>query len=131
MESLCSCHHGPNAIPAGHLLEAFRGVICRHAASAAFCAPSPRPVHRQVIPALLTGRNVLGIAQTGSGKTLAFLLPMLLHVLAQEAETPRCPIGLVLAPTRELAMQIDQVGGAPGVRARGLRLGMSGDVHLG
>lgn len=46
---------------------------------------------------------------TGSGKTLAYLLPLVIHVLAHPCETSRNPLGLVLAPTRELALQIDQV----------------------
>jgi ATP-dependent RNA helicase DDX42 len=67
----------------------------------------PTPIQSQGIPALLSGRDCIGIAKTGSGKTAAFLWPMLTHIMAQ----PRLlkgdgPIGLVLVPTRELAMQI-------------------------
>lgn len=55
----------------------------------------------------LSGRNVVGIAQTGSGKTLAFLLPAVVHINAQPHLQPGDgPIVLVLAPTRELAVQI-------------------------
>ena len=55
----------------------------------------------------MSGRDVIGIAKTGSGKTAAFLWPMLLHIVDQ----PRLlkgegPIGLILVPTRELALQI-------------------------
>ncbi len=67
----------------------------------------PTPIQRQAIPALLEGRDLLGIAQTGTGKTAAFMLPSL-HRLAQES-TGRYPQGcrmLVLSPTRELAAQI-------------------------
>lgn len=61
----------------------------------------------QGIPAVLSGRDVIGIAKTGSGKTAAFLWPMLVHIMDQ----PRLlkgegPIGLILVPTRELALQI-------------------------
>jgi superfamily II DNA/RNA helicase len=70
---------------------------------------APTPIQAQLIPALLTGRNCLGIAQTGSGKTLAFLIPMVLHVLAQSCTPSRNPIALVLSPTRELATQTDGV----------------------
>lgn len=59
----------------------------------------------------LAGRDVIGVAKTGSGKTLAYLLPLLRHILAQPPlevnETG--PIGLILAPSRELAFQIHTV----------------------
>jgi ATP-dependent RNA helicase RhlE len=67
----------------------------------------PTPIQRQSIPALLEGRDLLGIAQTGTGKTAAFALPSL-HRLAANP-TPRKPAScrmLVLSPTRELAAQI-------------------------
>ena len=68
---------------------------------------TPTPIQRQAIPALLDGRDLLGIAQTGTGKTAAFSLPSL-HRLAAKP-TGRFPAGcrmLVLSPTRELAAQI-------------------------
>jgi ATP-dependent RNA helicase DDX5/DBP2 len=67
----------------------------------------PTPIQMQGFPVALSGRDVVGIADTGSGKTLAFLLPGIVHILAQE-ELRRGdgPIVLVLAPTRELAVQI-------------------------
>ncbi len=67
----------------------------------------PTPIQRQSIPALLEGRDLLGIAQTGTGKTAAFALPSL-HRLAANPQ-PRKPAScrmLVLSPTRELAAQI-------------------------
>ncbi len=67
----------------------------------------PTPIQRQSIPALLEGRDLLGIAQTGTGKTAAFSLPSL-HRLAEDP-APRHPAScrmLVLSPTRELAAQI-------------------------
>ncbi|MEO0031775.1 MAG: hypothetical protein RIS94_1533 [Pseudomonadota bacterium] len=67
----------------------------------------PTPIQRQSIPALLEGRDLLGIAQTGTGKTAAFALPSL-HRLAADPK-PRKPAScrmLVLSPTRELAAQI-------------------------
>ena len=67
----------------------------------------PFPIQMQAIPALLCGRDIVAIAQTGQGKTLAFLLPLLKHVVAQEPLAHGDgPIGLVIAPTRELALQI-------------------------
>ena len=67
----------------------------------------PFPIQMQAIPALLCGRDVVAIAQTGQGKTLAYLLPLLKHVLAQPPlKIGDGPIGLVIAPTRELTLQI-------------------------
>ncbi len=70
---------------------------------------TPTPIQAEAIPALLEGRDMLGIAQTGTGKTAAFGLPLLQH-LARRAEglQPRSVRALILAPTRELAMQIDE-----------------------
>ena len=68
---------------------------------------TPTPIQAQAIPALLAGRDLLGIAQTGTGKTAAFALPIL-HKLIQENRrpAPKTVRALVLAPTRELAVQI-------------------------
>ena len=65
---------------------------------------SPRPIQVETIPAVLAGRDVLGLAQTGTGKTAAFALPLLHRLLRRQRRGPRV---LVLAPTRELATQID------------------------
>ena len=62
----------------------------------------PSPIQAECIPHLLSGRDVLGMAQTGSGKTAAFSLP-LLHNIDPELRAPQI---LVLAPTRELAVQV-------------------------
>jgi hypothetical protein len=68
---------------------------------------TPTPIQAQALPAALMGRDVLGIAKTGSGKTAAFLLPMMVHVLDQDFLAEKeGPIGLVLAPTRELCQQV-------------------------
>lgn len=64
------------------------------------------PIQAAAIPDVLAGRDVLGRAVTGSGKTLAFGLPMLVR-LRRGASAPRRPRALVLAPTRELALQIE------------------------
>ena len=67
----------------------------------------PTPIQAQAIPAVLSGRDVIGIAKTGSGKTAAFLWPMLGHIVSQrQLLKGEGPIGLILVPTRELAMQI-------------------------
>jgi len=69
----------------------------------------PFAIQKQAIPAIMCGRDVIGVAKTGSGKTLAFLLPMLRHILDQPPLLDgEGPIGLVMAPARELALQIFQ-----------------------
>ena len=65
------------------------------------------PVQARCIPPILEGRDVLGVAQTGTGKTAAYLLP-LLTLLAREPHPEDAVNCLVVAPTRELARQIDQ-----------------------
>ena len=65
----------------------------------------PRPIQEETIPAVLEGRDVLGLAQTGTGKTAAFALPILTYLLEEPRRT-RGPRALVVAPTRELASQI-------------------------
>ena len=66
----------------------------------------PTPIQHRAIPLLLTGRDLLGIAQTGTGKTAAFALPILQRLAAAGARRGRGPSALILAPTRELAVQI-------------------------
>ena len=66
----------------------------------------PTPIQAKAIPPALEGRDVLGCAQTGTGKTAAFLIPMIERL----AEGPKgSPRGLILAPTRELAFQIQKM----------------------
>ncbi|SDB45448.1 Superfamily II DNA and RNA helicase [Desulfonatronum thiosulfatophilum] len=81
----------------------------------------PTPIQEQAIPSLLEGRDVLGLAQTGTGKTAAFALPILQKLLNLDAPK-RGPLRvLVLAPTRELALQIHEnfveLGGETGLRS--------------
>lgn len=64
---------------------------------------SPTPIQHQVIPAALEGKDVIGIAQTGTGKTLAFGIPLIQRLALYKGR------GLVLVPTRELALQVDEV----------------------
>lgn len=67
----------------------------------------PSPIQAQGVPVALSGRDMIGIAKTGSGKTAAFIWPMLIHIMDQRELKPgEGPIGLILAPTRELAQQI-------------------------
>jgi len=70
--------------------------------------PRPSPIQAQAWPYLLSGKDLIGIAQTGTGKTLAFLMPIFIHIDGQPQ--PRGQRGgpnvLILSPTRELALQI-------------------------
>ncbi|CAN1285817.1 DEAD-box ATP-dependent RNA helicase 24 [Linum perenne] len=67
----------------------------------------PTPIQCQALPIVLSGRDIIGIAKTGSGKTAAFILPMIVHIMDQpELQKEEGPIGVICAPTRELAHQI-------------------------
>ncbi|KAJ4702357.1 putative Dead box ATP-dependent RNA helicase [Melia azedarach] len=67
----------------------------------------PMPIQAQALPVIMSGRDCIGIAKTGSGKTLAFVLPMLRHIKDQPPVVAGDgPIGLIMAPTRELVQQI-------------------------
>ena len=79
---------------------------------------APFPIQKATLPEAIAGRDVLGRGQTGSGKTLAFGLAMMTRLAGKKA-APGRPLGLVLAPTRELAVQISEVI-APLARTVGL-----------
>jgi ATP-dependent RNA helicase RhlE len=81
---------------------------------------TPTPIQRQSIPLGLEGNDLVAIAQTGTGKTLAFGIPMLQRLARQKGR------GLVLVPTRELALQVDEA-----VRAVGERHGLKTAVLIG
>ncbi|KAF8039718.1 hypothetical protein BT93_B2053 [Corymbia citriodora subsp. variegata] len=67
----------------------------------------PTSIQCQALPIVLSGRDIIGIAKTGSGKTAAFVLPMIMHIMDQpELVKEEGPIGVICAPTRELAHQI-------------------------
>jgi ATP-dependent RNA helicase RhlE len=87
----------------------------------------PTAIQLQAIPHVLAGRDLIGIAQTGTGKTAAFSLPILHRLNAHRRPAPRrgCRV-LVLAPTRELATQIDAA-----VRTYGRRIGVTSTVVFG
>ena len=68
---------------------------------------APFAIQAMALPALMAGRDIIGVAKTGSGKTVAFLLPLFRHVLDQpKLGDGEGPIGLIMAPARELAVQI-------------------------
>ena len=86
------------------------GALARRAAELGWATPTA--IQCAAIPAILQGRDVLGVAPTGSGKTATYLLPLLQRLFADAGrldERPRRLRGLVLAPTRELAAQIGEV----------------------
>ena len=83
--------------------------------------PNPTPIQSQCWPIAMSGLDCIGLASTGSGKTLAFALPAIVHIMAQDfLQAGDGPIALVLAPTRELALQIqaefEKFGAAAGVK---------------
>ncbi|SEM52781.1 ATP-dependent RNA helicase RhlE [bacterium A37T11] len=65
----------------------------------------PTPIQKKAIPPILAGQDVMGIAQTGTGKTAAYVLPLLMQLKYAQGEAPRA---LIISPTRELAMQIEE-----------------------
>ncbi len=69
----------------------------------------PYPIQQQAIPAILKQRDVLGIAQTGSGKTASYVLPILNNFEQKEKDKNRLVDVLILVPTRELAVQVEEV----------------------
>ena len=88
----------------------------------------PTPIQRDVIPVALEGKDVVGIAETGTGKTLAFGVPMIERLMVHGGQ------GLILLPTRELALQVEEVliklGGKLGLRTAVLIGGASMHVQL-
>lgn len=90
----------------------------------------PTSIQRQALPVVLSGRDIIGIAKTGSGKTAAFVLPMIVHIMDQpELQKEEGPIGVICAPTRELAHQIyleaKKFAKAYGIRVSAVYGGMS------
>ncbi|SAM77425.1 related to RNA helicase [Ustilago bromivora] len=82
---------------------------------------APTPIQSQAVPAIMSGRDIIGVAKTGSGKTMAFLLPMFRHIKDQRPVEPsEGPVGIVMTPTRELAVQIYREM-RPFIKALGLR----------
>ena len=83
---------------------------------------APTPIQAQAVPAIMSGRDVIGVAKTGSGKTIAFLLPLFRHIKDQRPlEQMEGPIAVVMTPTRELAVQIHREC-RPFLRVLGLRV---------
>ena len=95
-----------NAEPTGFAALGISGQLLKATHAAGFT--EPKPIQEQAIPAQIDGRDVLGIAQTGSGKTAAFALPILSKIIGLGTRRrPKTARALILAPTRELAVQIE------------------------
>lgn len=88
----------------------------------------PMPIQRQVIPGALEGKDIVGIAQTGTGKTLAFGIPIIQRIALSGGQ------GLILVPTRELALQVEQslrqIGAPLGLRCAVVIGGASQQVQI-
>lgn len=99
----------PPCIPSFRFMKIPKAVI-KHLRSK--CIRVPTPIQMQGLPIAFAGRDMIGIASTGSGKTLTFALPAVLRALEREVQLPfvggEGPVGLVLAPSRELARQIHE-----------------------
>lgn len=101
------------------LESSFPDYLVHELESSGFQAPTP--IQSQCWPIAMSGLDCIGLASTGSGKTLAFALPAIVHIMAQDfLQAGDGPIALVLAPTRELALQIqgecEKFGAASGVK---------------
>lgn len=88
-------------------------IECRHANTRALGLRTPTPIQKHAVGAMMSGADVMACAQTGSGKTAAYVLPMVKNMLDRGAPATgaffgglMAPAGLVLAPTRELAIQV-------------------------
>jgi ATP-dependent RNA helicase RhlE len=93
---------------------------------------TPTPIQAQAIPALLEGRDLLGIAQTGTGKTAAFALPLLQRLTSTDRRAaPRNVRALILTPTRELCVQILDSFRSYGRHLRLSRVAIYGGVSQG
>ncbi|MGA1197403.1 MAG: DEAD/DEAH box helicase [Candidatus Latescibacterota bacterium] len=87
---------------------------------------TPTPIQQKAIPEVLAGKDLVAVAQTGTGKTAAFSLPLLHQLQAQKPGGPRRIRALILTPTRELALQIDE-----SLRTYGQHLPLRTTVLLG
>jgi ATP-dependent RNA helicase DDX46/PRP5 len=86
---------------------------------------APTAIQAQAIPAIMSGRDVIGVAKTGSGKTIAFLLPLFRHIKDQRPlEQMDGPLAIGMTPTRELAVQIHREC-KPFLRVMNLRVRLS------
>lgn len=90
---------------------------------------NPTPIQSKAIPIGLEGKDLVGIAQTGTGKTLAFAIPILQQIIKQNSRVQK--LGLIIVPTRELALQVDEVFQKVG-RAHGLKTAvLIGGANMG
>src|SRR5574344_2075624 len=102
--------HGSNLLTMTFVEMKISEAVCRALRDKEYSAPTP--IQEQAIPEALAGRDVLGLAQTGTGKTAAFAIPIIEHLTASRAadakRRSRDIQALILTPTRELALQIEE-----------------------
>jgi ATP-dependent RNA helicase RhlE len=87
---------------------------------------TPTPIQEQSIPSAIQGKDLMGIAQTGTGKTLAFGIPMIQRLAQSNGAKGEKPKGLVILPTRELALQVDET-----LRKIGAGIGLKTAIMIG
>lgn len=106
--TICSVHTNNNSFQGLGIAPIFLELLTRNR----FLVPTP--IQQQCIPQAIEGKDIIGIAQTGTGKTLAFGIPMLQSLVQHKTK------GLVVLPTRELALQVDEalmkIGSSIGVK---------------
>ena len=104
----CSGDNVPKAIPSFEE-SGLRAILLENIKKSGYTKPTP--IQKHAIPCIGAKRDLMGCAQTGSGKTAAFLLPILNRLLEEGCESnagacPQTPQAVIVAPTRELAIQI-------------------------
>ena len=92
---------------------------------------APTEIQSQAIPAAIDGRDIIGCAQTGTGKTAAFVLPILNRLSHERARGKRVIKALILTPTRELAVQVEQCIGDYGKFLKLRTLAVYGGISIG
>jgi len=96
----------PPPVPTGFRLLGLRAELLSSLDELGY--EEPTPIQRQAIPHLLGGKDVLGQAATGTGKTAAFALPIINSIESDQRPQKNKPVALILAPTRELAVQVSE-----------------------
>src|SRR5262245_4498706 len=118
----------PNSSPAFAALG-LSPTLCGSIAQLGYAQPTP--IQAVSIPLILSGDDVLARAQTGTGKTAAFALPILDKLIVGCGVRSRTPRGLVLVPTRELALQVERATKRYGAAGHARTVAIFGGVSMG